>query len=136
MIVGIRQIIFTIILMYPSRLVKIFQTFHYLHRSVQFHHVIFQFPPFTKTATSIIDIGLSIVVHKNTRIDQRVHSFYITFYLKPFGRLTARSHSDFPAIIPIRSTRMRKIKIIGSILICTIRCPHKTSFLASPRYLS
>ncbi len=135
MIIRIRQIIFSIILMYPGRFVEVRQSFHSLHGAIQFYHIIFQFATFAGATATIVDVGLSVIVHKYTRIDHRVHSLNISLYFKFFRRLVTGSYTDLPAIIPVCFAGMREVEIVGAVSVSTIRSPHKTSFFPSPRHL-
>ena len=125
--------------MYPSSLVKIGKPLHLTRLFCQFYHIIFQSGTDTSSATAIIKIRLTIIIHKYTRIDHGksiTESLDISLYFKIFCRILACRNSDFPRIVPIRTARMRKIKIISSILISTIGSPHKTALRTSPRHLT
>ena len=122
-------------LMYPSSLMEIYQPFHSPHGTIQFYHIIFQLPSFADATTAIINVSLSVIIHKYTRINHRVHSFNISLHFKSFCGFIAGSHTNLPAVIPIRFTGMREIKIVGTISVSTIRGPHETSFFPSPRHL-
>ena len=135
MIVGIREIILSIIFVNPGCLMEIFQSFHELHRAIQLHHIIFQLTSFTGAATAIIDIRLPVVIYKDTRVNHRIHPFNISLHFESFRRFIAGSHSDLPTVVPVCFTGMRKIKIVSAVFISTIRSPHKSSFFASPWHL-
>ena len=134
-IIGIREIVFSIIFMNPCSFVEVFQTFHFLHFSIQFHHIIFQFAAFTNLAATVIDISLTVIIHKYTRVDQRVHSFDIPLHSKVSSRFFAGSYTDLPTIIPLRITGMREVEIVRTILVSTVGSPHKSTFFASPGHL-
>ena len=135
MVVRIGKVVFSFIFMYPCGFMKVYQTFHDFHFSIQFHHIIFQFASLTNTATAIVDICLAVIIHKDTRIYQRIHSFDISLNRKVGSRFFTGSYPDFPAVIGIRITGMRKVEVIRSVFICTVRCPHKSALFASPRHL-
>ena len=139
MIISIRQIIDTVSFMYPSCFMEIFQTFHRPQRLSQFHHIVFHFGPNTAASTTIIEISLFIIIHENTRIYHGktivFHANHLNKFLmhcKILSRMFTGCNSHSPSMVPVRSTGMGEIIIIGSIFISTIGCPHKTSFLSSP----
>ena len=106
-------------LMYPSSLMEIYQPFHSPHGTIQFYHIIFQLPSFADATTAIINVNLSVIIHKYTRINHRVHSFNISLHFKSFCGFYCLAHPIFPAVIPIRFTGMREIKIVDTISVNT-----------------
>ena len=135
MVVRIGKVVFSFIFMYPCGFMKVYQTFHDFHFSIQFHHIIFQFASLTNTATAIVDICLAVIIHKDTRIYQRIHSFDISLYGEVCGRFFAGGYSDFPTSVPVRIAGVGEIKVIRAVFVGTIRCPHESAFFTSPRYL-
>ena len=137
-VVSIRHIVNTVFLMHPGSFMKICQSFHVSQRFSYFHHIIFQFGCRTTTATAIIEVSLPVIIYKHTRVNHCksiTQSFNISLHFKVFGGILAGSYTDFPGIIPVITTRMRKIKVISTVLICTIGRPHESTVFTSPRHL-
>ena len=135
MVVGIGQIIFAIVFVNPRSLVEIHQPFHGPHRAVQFHHVILQPSALARAASAVVNISLSVVVHKHARVDEGIHSFDVALHGEVGSRFLARGHPDFPTSVPISLAGMGKIEIVRTVLISTVRRPHEAALLASPRHL-
>ena len=100
-VVGVGQIIFAIVFVNPRSLVEIHQPFHGPHRAVQFHHIILQPSALTRAAPAVVDVSLSVVVHKHARVDEGIHSFDVALHGEVGSRFLARGHPDFPTSVPI-----------------------------------
>ena len=128
--------------MYPGSLMKIFQTLHSTQRFCQFHHIILHFGTYTTASTAIVEVSLIIIIHKDARVYHGkaivFHSYHVNIlilYGKVFGRMLTGSYTHSPGIVPVITTRVRKVKIISTIPICTIGCPHEATIFTSPRHL-
>ena len=135
MVVGIGQIIFAIVFVNPRSLVEIHQSLHGLHRAVYLHHVVLQPAALARAAPAVVNISLSVVVHKHARVDEGIHSFDVALHGEVGSRFLARGHPDFPTSVPIGLAGMGKIEIVRTVLISTVRRPHEAALLASPRHL-
>ena len=115
--------------MYPGRFMEITQAGHRFNLAVQFRPVIFpQLTTITFASTSIINVRLTVIIYKYTRVYFRGHTFDITSYTEFLIRILTGSDSHPPGTIPICSIgRMREVEIIGLILriISTIWSPHE-----------
>src|SRR5258708_32210943 len=62
MIVRIGKIVDPAALMHPGSLMEIFQSFHRLHFTIYFHHVVLQLSPLAMAAAPIVQVSLSLIV--------------------------------------------------------------------------
>ncbi len=81
MVIGIRKIIASVVLVYPSSFMEVFEAGHDLHRTVEFNHVVFKTSAHASASATIIYIGFAVIVNKNARVDKRLHAFDVTYNL-------------------------------------------------------
>ena len=111
MIIRMAQIIVAFVLMYPRCLMKISKTTQRTHYSIQFSPVILaQFStPTAFAGTAGINIRLSVIVYKYTRINRRRNTVNHSFHPELCRRLLTGCYKDAPRI---SVNLMREIKII------------------------
>ncbi|MPN21302.1 hypothetical protein SDC9_168681 [bioreactor metagenome] len=128
MIVGIGKIVNTVSLVHPGSFVKIIHSFHGLQCTVQLRHVVLEFGTKASASTTIVKVGLTIVVHKHIRIDLTIlrKSFQPTLQHNKIGcRLVADRDTDLPVLAPGIFIGMGKVKVVFSIFIDAVGRPHE-----------
>ena len=118
------------------------QSFHRAQRFCQFCHVIFQRSTYQTASTSVIEISLSVIIHKNTGV---YHGETVIFHALHFevgiqyGEIRSRfltgSDTYTPSVVPVITAGMGKVEVICAVLVSAVGCPHESSILTSPRHL-